>query len=155
VTAVSIETKTYVTLGLVVLALFEFFTAMYCFGLKGAKKHLRWMLRLHRIGGYVFLVYWIWPMWVGLGLLGRLSEKSAEFPEGLDWTFDGPRFFHAFLGVVVFLLLLLKIGFVRLYPNYRQQARPLGIVIAVTSVTVWIIAGLFWLAMMGTPMLER
>jgi hypothetical protein len=45
---VSILTKTYVTIGLVVLALFEFITAMYVFGSKGPKPHTKLMLSLHR-----------------------------------------------------------------------------------------------------------
>jgi hypothetical protein len=36
---VSVLTKTHVTLGLVVLAVFEFITAMHIFGRKGAKTH--------------------------------------------------------------------------------------------------------------------
>lgn len=42
-----------------------------------------------------------------------------------------------------------------MYPNYRQQARPLGIAIALISITTWVIAGLFWLEMMGTAVVER
>lgn len=149
---VSIVTKTWVTLGLVVLALFEFWTAMYVFGRKGKKAHTKLMMRLHRWGGYVFLLYWIWPMVVGLDLLTRLSRYKYDIEPG--WTFDGPRFFHAFLAVVVFLLLLLKILFVRIYTNYRQWARTLGLVIAVTTIVIWVIAGWFWLAMMGSAELK-
>ncbi|UCD50045.1 MAG: hypothetical protein JSW27_21250 [Phycisphaerales bacterium] len=140
---VSVLTKTHVTFGLVVLALFEFITAMYVFGKKGAKPHAKTMMSMHRIGGYVFLVFWLWPMLVGLDLLGRLSRYSD------GWQFDGPRFYHAFLGVTVFVLLILKIAFVRFYPNFRPSARWLGIIISVAAVITWLIAGSFWLAMMG------
>lgn len=141
---VSVRTKTYMTVGLVVLALFEFFTAMYVYGRKGQKTHTKLMLTLHRIGGYVFLVYWLWPIAVGLDLLTRLSR----YQDG--WNFDGPRFYHAFLGVLVLLLLLLKIAFVRFYTQYRQFARLLGFIITVSAIVTWLIAGWFWLAMMGT-----
>jgi len=140
---VSVLTKTHVTLGLVALALFEFITAMYVFGKKGAKPHTKSVLWLHRVGGYVFLVFWLWPMLVGLDLLGRLSRYSD------GWQFDGPRFYHAFLGVTVFVLLVLKIIFVRFYPNFRPSARWLGIIISTAAVVTWLIAGAFWLAMMG------
>lgn len=48
-------TKTYVALGLVFLALFEFWAAMQVFG-KTDKPgaHARLILRLHRIGGYFY-----------------------------------------------------------------------------------------------------
>jgi hypothetical protein len=140
---VSVLTKAYVTFGLVVLALFEFVTAMYVFGKKGAKPHTKLMMWMHRVGGYVFLVFWLWPMLVGVDLLGRLSRYSD------GWQFDGPRFYHAFLGVTVFVLLVLKIAFVRFYPNFRPSAKWLGIIISVAAVITWLIAGWFWLAMMG------
>lgn len=140
---VSVLTKTYVTIGLVVLALFEFITAMYVFGRKGSKANPKLVLTLHRIGGYVFIIYWLWPMLVGISLLGRLSQ----YEEG--WHFDGPRFYHAFLGVSVFIMLLLKIIFVRFYPNFRPSARLLGILISAAAVVTWLISGGFWLAMMG------
>jgi len=141
---ISVLTKTYVTLGLVVLALFEFITAMYCFGRKGPKKHLKLVLTLHRVGGYIFLIYWIWPMYVGLDLLTRLSRYSD------GWQLDGPRFYHAFLGVTVFLLLVLKVVFIRFYQTFRTSSRWLGIIITALGIITWIIAGGFWLAMMGS-----
>ncbi|MHC4084484.1 MAG: hypothetical protein ACYSWZ_07070 [Planctomycetota bacterium] len=140
---VSVLTKTYVTLGLVALALFEFITAMYVFGKKGNKPHSRLMLTLHRVGGYVFLVYWLWPMVVGANLLGRLSRYTD------GWQFDGPRFYHAFLGITVFIVLLLKIVFVRFYPNFKTSARLLGIMVSAGAIITWLIAGWFWLCMMG------
>ncbi|MHC4642710.1 MAG: DUF6529 family protein [Planctomycetota bacterium] len=140
---VSVLTKTYVTLGLVVLALFEFITAMYVYGRKGSKVHPKLILTLHRVGGYVFLVYWLWPMIVGANLLTRLSRYTD------GWQFDGPRFFHALLGVTVFVTLLLKIAFIRFYPNFRTYARLLGILISAAVVITWLIAGGFWLCMMG------
>ena len=140
---VSVLTKTHVTFLLVILALFEFITAMYVYGRKGAKTHGKLMMTLHRWGGYLFLIFWFWPILVGLDLLGRLSRYS----EG--WQFDGPRFYHAFLGVTVLVMLLLKIAFIRFYPNFRQSARLLGILISSGAIVTWLIAGWFWLAMMG------
>jgi hypothetical protein len=140
---ISILTKTHVTLGLVVLALFEFITAMYVYGRKGSKAHSRLVLTLHRVGGYIFLVYWLWPMIVGTGLLTRLSRYTD------GWQFDGPRFYHAFLGVTVFILLLLKIAFIRFYQNFRTSARWLGIIITAGAIITWLISGAFWLCMMG------
>jgi hypothetical protein len=140
---VSVLTKTYITLGLVALALFEFITAMYVFGKKGNKPYSRSMLALHRIGGYVFLVYWLWPIIVGSNLLAQLSRYTD------GWQFDGPRFYHAFLGVTVFIVLLLKIVFIRFYPNFKTSARLLGIMISTGAIITWLISGWFWLCMMG------
>ena len=81
-------------------------------------------------------------------LLARLSE------EGTGWQMDARVFHHAFLGVVVLLLLLLKISFIRLYRNYRRHSRLLGFLIFMGTLTTWIIAGWFWLAMFGTPTVD-
>ncbi len=140
---VSVLTKTYATMPLVVLALIEFFTAMYIYGRKGEKKHPKLILTIHRVGGYIFLVYWLWPIIVGAGLLARLSR----YEDG--WNFDGPRFYHAFLGITVLALLVLKIIFVRFYQTYRPSARLLGILITVGAIITWLISGWFWLCMMG------
>ena len=149
VLAVSVATKTYVTQGLVFLALFEFLTAMYAFGRSGEKKHTKSVLWLHRIGGYVFLVYWLWPIFAGLDLLTRLSEEAT------GWQMDARVFHHAFFGVTVLLLLLLKISFIRLYRNFRKHSRLLGFLIFLGTLMTWAIAGWFWLAMMGTPTVDR
>lgn len=140
---VSVLTKTYVTMGLAVLAIFEFITAMYVYGRKGDRPHLKLVLTMHRVGGYLFAVYLLWPIVVGTSLLARLSRYTY------DWQFDGPRFFHAMLGVCVLVMFLLKIAFVRFFQNFRPNARLLGILISVTVVIIWIIAGGFWLFMMG------
>jgi hypothetical protein len=140
---VDVLTKTYVTLGLVVLAVFEFVTAMYVYGRKGPKPHSKIVLRLHRAGGYVFLIYWLWPIMVGTDLLARLSRYTD------GWQFDGPRFYHAFLGVVVLVMLLLKIIFIRFYQTFRPSARLLGILISAGALITWLISGWFWLCMMG------
>ncbi len=145
---VSVLTKTYVTFGVVVIAMFQFWTGMYVYGQKGKRTHIKLALRLHRIGGYVFLIYWLWPIFVGLDLMGRLSD------EGTGWTMDARVFYHAFLGVLVLLLLLLKIGFVRFWTVYKQHARWLGIAITIATIATWLIAGLFWVSMMGSPVVE-
>ena len=146
---VSVLTKTYVTLFLLGLAVFEFWTAMHVFGRKGPRWGVKTMMRLHRTLGYVFLVGWLWPIFVGFGLLERLSEQAT------GWQMDARVFFHAFMGVAVLLLLLLKIGFVRIWDAYRPHARTLGITIFLLTALTWIVAGWFWLQMMGGPVVER
>ena len=141
--AVGVRTKAYVTLGLVLLALFQFWSAMYVFGRKGSKPGAKWVLRLHRIGGYAFVIYWLWPIWIGLGLLERHSQM------GTGWSMNSRVFHHAMFGVVVLLLLLLKISFVRVWVNFRRHARMLGFIITILTITTWLIAGWFWLNMMG------
>ena len=141
--AVGAITKTYVTGGLVLMAMFEFCSAMYVFGRKGAKPGAKWVLRLHRIGGYAFLIYLLWPIWIGLGMLERHSQMRT------GWSMNPRVFHHAMFAVVVLLLLLLKISFVRVWVNFRQHARMLGVIITILTIPTWLIAGWFWLNMMS------
>lgn len=54
-TIMSIQDKTWIAVGLAVITLFEFFSAMYVFGRKPTKerpkRHLKLFLRLHRVFG--------------------------------------------------------------------------------------------------------
>ena len=144
--AVTVETKLYVTIGLVVLALYEFWSAMYVYGSKAAgKKGIRFVLRTHRIVGYAFLIYWLWPIIVGLGLLGQLAEATDSWRVGNRPLYmDARVFYHAFLGTTVLLLLLLKVGFVRIWTNFRGQAKMMGIIIVLAALITWIVSGVYW-----------
>lgn len=136
-------TKTWVSLGLVPLALFEFWTAMQIFGKKvedGGRARL--MLRLHRIGGYLFLVYFVWISWVCLDLLSRLAAAGG-------YELDARGVGHALLAMALFVILLLKISFVRVYRNYRQYIPLLGIILTAGTMVLWGVAGLMFLFLMG------
>jgi hypothetical protein len=136
-------TKTWVSLGLVPLALFEFWSAMQIFGKKvESGKRARLMLLLHRIGGYVFLVYFIWICWVCLDLMSRLAAAGG-------YDLDARGSYHGFLAITLLVILLLKISFVRIYRNYRQYIPLLGIIVSMGTVVLWCIAGLIFLFLMS------
>ncbi|MFC1863351.1 hypothetical protein ACFL1Z_05290 [Thermodesulfobacteriota bacterium] len=125
-------TKTYVSFGLVILALFEFWAAMQVFG--GAGKpgpHTRLFLRLHRIVGYIFLIYFAWISWVCLDLMQRLADARGTI--------------HGALAILLFLVLLLKLSFARIYKKYRPYAPLLGIILAIGTLALWGIAGMMFL----------
>ena len=136
--------KTYAGLVFVILALFEFWSAMGLFGAKDKPgPHAKLVLRLHRIAGYFFLLYAIWLCWVGFAMLERYSGAG-----GYDF---GPReVAHATLALILVAALLLKISFIRTYRKYRPYVPLLGILVAATTVVVWLIAGAMFLAEMGS-----
>jgi hypothetical protein len=136
-------TKTWVSLGLVPLALFEFWTAMQIFGKKiESGKRARLMLLLHRIGGYTFLVYFVWISWICLGIMSRMASAGG-------YHLDARGFYHGFLAMALLVVLLLKISFVRFYRNYRQYIPLLGIIVSMGTLVLWGIAGLMFLFLMG------
>ncbi len=125
---------------LLVVALFEFWTAMQVLGKKSA--HSKLMLRLHRIGGYVFLLMLFALYWIGLGMLGRFSNIGS-------WDFDTRKFTHAGLATLLIVVLLVKLAVVRVYRNFRQMAKPLGFVLTIGTVVLWAIAAWFYWAILG------
>jgi hypothetical protein len=131
-------TKSYVSIGLVVLAVFEFWAAMRIFGKKGSpSKHARLILRLHRIGGYIFMAYFIWISWVCLDLMSRLGAVGKEL--------DARAVFHAALAFALFFVLLIKISFIRMYRNYRPYVPLLGITLSAGTLVLWGVAGWMFL----------
>ncbi|HPD17431.1 MAG TPA: DUF6529 family protein [Planctomycetota bacterium] len=137
--------KTYVALGFVALALVEFATAMRVFGCKGdPSPRARLLMRVHRIGGYVFLVYALFLAWVGLDMMERYFA-AGNYAE----RFDARVFTHALLAFGLIALLLLKIFFIRVYRAYRPYVPLLGIAVAAVAVIIWLVAGLMFLAIMG------
>ena len=133
-------TKTYVALGLVFIALFEFISAMHIFGKKTPQAHGPLVMRLHRIGGYTFLVYYIWISWVCIDLMARLAQAGKPL--------EVRGFYHGFLAMALFAILLLKISFVRFYRRYVTAVPVLGIIVAIGTLVLWGIAGWMFLIMM-------
>jgi cation transport ATPase len=127
-------TKTYVSFGLVVLALFEFWAAMSVRGASKPPPSARLRLRLHRIFGYVFLAYFIWISYICLDLMNRLANAGG-------YDLDSRATIHATLALAIIAVLLLKISFVRSFPKYRANAPTMGIVITVATLVLWFLAG--------------
>ena len=134
-------TKTYVSIGLVILALFEFWAAMRIFGKKGPPgTSARHILRLHRIFGYLFLVYFVWISWICVDLMDRLAQAGRAL--------DSRAVIHATLAMVLFGILLLKISFIRMYRNYRPYVPLLGICLVIGTLVLWGLAGWMFLILL-------
>jgi hypothetical protein len=126
---------------LVFFELFNIWTSMQVFWKKKKHKNVKLMLRLHRISGYVFLLYFVWISWVCFDLMARLAQAGKPL--------DVRGFYHGFLAFLVFGLLLLKISFIRFYDQYRPYARFLGIVVSVGTIIIWAIAGGMFLILLA------
>ena len=136
-------TKTWISLGLVVIALFEFWTAMSVFGDKKEKaKNPKLFLNMHRAGGYVFAVYFVWISWVCVDLMKKLYAAG-------NYGLDARNFGHGALALALMIILGLKIAFIRRYRNYRPYVPLLGIILASGTVLLWGIAGWMYLIITG------
>ena len=140
--AMSPTTKTYLSFGLVLLALFEYVTAMRIFGREGPKQGARLSMQLHRGFGYVFLVYFVWISWVCFDMMGRLATAGG-------YHLDARGAGHGALAFILFGILAVKISFVRSYRKYRPYVPLLGILLAVGTCVLWGVAGWMFLWLVG------
>jgi len=143
------DLKTWLALFFAILGIFEFWTAMSVFGKKTPPgPNAKLLLRLHRILGYVFLVY-------GLVLCGLGYQMMERFYGGGNYAskFDARVFMHANLGIILVVVLLIKISFIRSYRKYRPYVPMLGIIVSAAAVVIWFIAGwMYWAILGGTKM---
>ncbi|MFV2082139.1 MAG: DUF6529 family protein [bacterium] len=136
-------TKSYITAGMVFLALFEFWSAMRIFGIKGEKPaHASLIMRLHRIGGYLFAVYIVWISWSCVVYMKELYATG-------NYSLDARGFTHGALAIFLFLVWGLKVGFVRRYKNFRPYVPLLGFILAIGTILLWSIAGWMYIIILG------
>ncbi len=133
-------TKTYVSIGLMLIAMFEFWSAMEVFGKKPPSPKSKVFLRLHRIFGYFFLVYWVWISWVCFNLMSRLAEAGEPL--------NNRGLLHGALAIALFMILIFKIFFVRSYRQYRPAVPAMGIILVGGTFVVWGIAGLMFIILL-------
>jgi hypothetical protein len=113
---------------------------MHIYGKKPPQSRGPLIMRLHRIGGFTFLLYFIWISWVCVDLMARLAEAGKPL--------EVRGFYHGFLAMAIFAILLLKISFVRFYRRYIKAVPILGIIVALGTLVLWGIAGWMFLIQM-------
>jgi len=132
-------TKTWISFGLVALALFEFWTAMSVFGDKNERaSNPKLLLNLHRAAGYVFGVFFIWISWLCVDLMQKLYAAG-------NYALDTRNFWHGTLAITIIIILALKIVFIRRYRNFRPYVPLLGIILVAGTVLLWGISGWMYL----------
>jgi len=132
-------TKTWISFGLVALAVFEFWTAMSVFGdRKERASNPKLLLILHRAAGYVFGIYLIWISWVCVDLMEKLYAAG-------NYALDARNFWHGALAIILVIILALKVTFIRRYRNYRPYVPLLGIILTAGTVLLWAISGWMYL----------
>lgn len=136
-------TKTYISFGLVILALFEFWTAMSVFGDKKERaKNPKLLLNIHRITGYLFAAYFIWISWVCVDLMEKLYAAG-------NYALDARNLSHAALAIALVIILGLKVAFIRRYRNYRPYVPLLGVILVSGTLLLWAISGWMYLIITG------
>lgn len=136
--AMTPTTKTYLSFGLVLIALFEYATAMGMFGRKGPKPHVKLTMKLHRALGYVFFFYFAWITWICLDMMERLTTAGG-------YHLDARGAGHGALAIALMVIWGIKVSFVRFYPEFRPHVKLLGILLSAGTVVLWGVAGWMFL----------
>lgn len=134
----NVMTKTYISFGLVILAIFEYYSAMSVFGRQSPHPWGKHLMKLHRICGYVFLFYMLWISWVCLDLMQKLATAG-------NYHLDARGFFHGLLAITMIVTLGLKISFIRLYRKFQPLVQSMGIFLSGATIVLWCASGLMFL----------
>lgn len=115
--------KSLLSLGVAALVFVALFTMFEVFGRAEKRFNVERLKRIHRLNGLVFVAL---SSAVAYLCLDYLLKTRAE---------PSPRAtFHAVFSLSVFLLLLLKISYVRFYRQFYGQVKVLGLLVALLSV---------------------
>ncbi|MEW5900061.1 MAG: cytochrome c [Acidobacteriota bacterium] len=126
--------KSLLGLLLSVLAFFAFFTMHEIFGRVEKKTDIQKLKRLHKINGYTFLALFLV---IGFLCMKFIYETKGELSPRAN--------LHSALALAVFVLLLLKISFVRVYKAFYKDARTLGTIVVVLTLVMFGSSGGYYL----------
>lgn len=134
--------KSILALPLVIMALIAMYTMFEVFGRKEKRYSIAGLKTVHRWNGYLFLLLFLVIAYLCIDLLAR-----SRMP------LDVRAMFHVVFALAVFLLLLIKISFVRIYRLFYSQATGLGMAIAVLAMIITAITSGYYLllTLSGTP----
>jgi mono/diheme cytochrome c family protein len=114
--------KSILSLFIALSALFAMFTMFEVFGRGEKKFNVNSLKKLHRANGIFFVLLY---MAIAYLCLKFVSETKAELsPRGA---------FHSVFAVTVIVLFALKVSFLRFYRQFYNQARTLGLLIALVT----------------------
>jgi cytochrome c2 len=129
--------KSILSLLIVLFTLIGMYTMFEVFGRPDGKKKfpVDKLKVLHKVNGYLFLVLYLYIAYLCLKILiGNRGEPSSRVV------------FHSVFALSVILLLALKIVFNRVYRQYYEQIRHIGLVMALLALGMVGTSGGYYLA---------
>jgi mono/diheme cytochrome c family protein len=114
--------KSLLSFFVIILTCVAMFTMFEVFGRQEKKYNVASLKKIHRINGYIFLFFFLFVSYLCIDFI---VNTKADLP---------PRSaIHATLGLAIFILLFLKIIFVRFYKLYYNKVQVQGLLIAVLT----------------------
>jgi mono/diheme cytochrome c family protein len=122
--------KSLLSLPLLLMALLAIYTMFEVFGRKEKRHQISKLKTIHRWNGYAFLLLFLVIAYLCIDLLiatRRILDARATF--------------HVIFAIAIFLLLLVKISYIRLYTLFYPQVKAFGLGIALLAITLIAITG--------------
>jgi mono/diheme cytochrome c family protein len=136
--------KTLLSIPLILLVLFGIFTMFEIHGRPERKYDIEKMKRLHKTGGYLYLALFL-----------IISTACIIYVVNTKVELTARGTFHSVIAMTIFVLLCIKISIARVYRQFYQQAKTIGLTIAVLSLVMsGISSGYYMVATGGTPKKE-
>ncbi|MDA8162591.1 MAG: cytochrome c [Desulfobacteraceae bacterium] len=127
--------KPILSLVLPILAVIAMFTMFEVFGRSEKRYNIETLKKIHKVNGVVY--FFIFLLFSYLCIRYIISSKAELTPRGT---------FHSLFAVTIFVLFGVKLSFIRRYRQFYNQARILGLLIAlITFGLIWTSGGYYLL----------
>lgn len=136
--------KTLLSVPLVLLVLLGMFTMFEIHGRSERRFDTEKLRRLHRVSGYLYAVIFL-----------IISAACIIYVVNTKVELTARGTFHSIIAMTIFVLLCIKISFVRVYRQFYAQAKTIGLIMAVLSLVMsGISSGYYLVASGGMPQKE-
>ncbi|HCC68486.1 MAG TPA: hypothetical protein DEP99_01150 [Nitrospiraceae bacterium] len=138
--------KSILSIVMLVFALIAMFTMFEIFGKSDKKYSIEKLKRLHKVNGIVYLLIYIFIAYFCLSFI--IDTKGELSPRGT---------FHSIFALTIIVLLGLKISIVRIYRQFYNQVKILGLLIALITFGMVGTSGGYYLLVtkFGTEKIDR
>lgn len=128
--------KSYLSVGILLLAAFAVFTMFEVFGRAEKKYNIEALKKLHRANGIIYVLLFLAIAYLCAGAVIKTNaEPSARGA------------IHTLIALAILALLIIKVLFVRIYRLFYSQAKAIGVALAVLSFMMVGISGGYYILM--------
>ncbi len=114
--------KSILSIFLIFLTLSAMFTMFEVFGRTEKKFNIEKLKKIHRINGWLYALLYLVIAYLCLDFI--VNTRAELSPRGA---------FHSVFALTIIILLLLKVSFIRIYKQFYNQAKTIGLLIALIT----------------------
>lgn len=127
--------KSLLSLLVLILAIVAVITMYEVFGRTNQRSNIESLKRIHKANGFMYILLFLFIAYFCLSFI--ISSKTELSPRST---------FHSIFALTIIVLFLLKVSITRIYRQFYNQAKTLGLLIAlITFGVVWTSGGYYFL----------